>query len=95
MNLVYTNLFQVDCETSSTAYINHSRHLILDGIHRHEGMREEKPVFPFWCWVPSNGGTGTIFYIFGMTRPGFEPATSCIRSGCSTTWLLRQLNEFR
>ena len=45
--LVYTNLFQGDCETSSTTYINHSRHLIPDGIHRHEGMREKKPVFPF------------------------------------------------
>ena len=40
-NLIYTNLFMVDCETSYTTYINHSRHLIPDGIHRHEGMREE------------------------------------------------------
>ena len=31
----------VDCETSYTTYINLSRHLIPDGIHRHEGMREE------------------------------------------------------
>ena len=31
----------VDCETSYTTYINHSRNLIPDGIHRHEGMREE------------------------------------------------------
>ena len=31
----------VDCETSYTTYINLSRHLIPDGIHCHEGMREE------------------------------------------------------
>ena len=28
-------------------YFNHSRHLIPDGIHRHEGMREE-PDLPFY-----------------------------------------------
>ena len=37
--LVYANLFYVDCETSSTTYINHSRRLISDSFHRHEGMR--------------------------------------------------------
>ena len=36
----------VDCDESSTIYFNHSRHLIPDGIHRHEGMREEAS-FPF------------------------------------------------
>ena len=41
-------------------YINHSWRLNLNGIHRHKGMREEKPVFSFWCWAPSMGGTGTI-----------------------------------
>ena len=38
--LFYINLFMVNCETSSTTYINHSRHLISDGNHRHEGMTE-------------------------------------------------------
>ena len=45
---VYTNLFKVHCETISTTCINHSRRLIPDGIHRHEGMREEKQVFPLF-----------------------------------------------
>ncbi|XP_053406036.1 uncharacterized protein LOC123566282 isoform X1 [Mercenaria mercenaria] len=40
-------LTQVDCEGSSTTYINHSRHLIPDGIHHHEGMREEASFCPF------------------------------------------------
>ena len=36
----------VDCEASYSSYINHSRHLISDVFHRHEGMREEAS-FPF------------------------------------------------
>ena len=81
--LVCTNLFQVDCETSSTTYINHSRRFIPDGIRRHEGMRKEKPVLPFLM----QGDTGTTFYVFGMMRPRFDPATSRTRSGYSTTSL--------
>ena len=38
-------MLYVDYETSSTTYINHSRRLISDGIHRHESMREEKRGF--------------------------------------------------
>ena len=37
------NMFKL----SSATYINHSQRLIPDGIHHHEGMREEKPIFPF------------------------------------------------
>ena len=72
-------------------YINLSQHLIPDGIHRHDGMSEETLVFPFLSWEPSKGGTGTIFHVFGMTRPGFEPATSHTRSGLSTIRLSRRL----
>ena len=55
-HLVYTNLYKVDCETSSATYTNHSRHLIPDGIHRHEGMREEKPVFVFLLILSAKQG---------------------------------------
>ena len=38
------NLFFVNCEESSLVYMNHSRHLIPDGINRNECMREEARV---------------------------------------------------
>ena len=40
------NLLLVDCEGIYSTYINHSRHLILDGFQCHEGIREEAS-FPF------------------------------------------------
>ena len=54
-------------------YINHSRHIIPDVIHRHEGMRKES-VFIFIFLAPNKGTTGTILCVFGMMRPGIEPA---------------------
>ena len=39
-------------------------------------------------WAPSKGATGTIFKVFGMTRPGIEPGTSRTRSGRSTDWAI-------
>ena len=37
------------------------------------------------CWAPSERAASTIFKVFGMTRPGIEPATSRSQSGRSTT----------
>ena len=62
----------VDCETSSLTNINHSRRLIPDGIHRHEGMREEKPVFPLNAERQAREALVSFFYVFGMTWPGVE-----------------------
>ena len=46
LNIVSTNLFW-SIVKQVLQHINHSRRLIPDGIHSHEGMREEKPFFPF------------------------------------------------
>ena len=35
--------------------------------------------------IPSERAASTIFKVFGMTRPGIEPATSLSQSGRSTT----------
>ena len=44
---------------------------------------EKEPVFPFWCWVPNMGTTGTIF-ITSLVWHGpcrrIEPETSRTRS---------------
>ena len=46
--------------------------------------------FPFNTQRQARETLVPIFYIFGMTQPGFEPATSRTRSGRSTTRLSRQ-----
>ena len=66
--------------------MNHSRYLVLDGIHRHEGIREEAS-FPFFFSNAEHqackGDTGTIFHVFGMSRPGIKPTIARTRSGRS------------
>ena len=83
--LIYTNLFMVDCETSYTTYINHSRHLVPDEIHGHEGMREEPGVSFLMLSAKQGIHWYHFFYVFVMTRPRIEPATSCSQGGSSTT----------
>ena len=79
----------VDCKTSYTTYINHSRHLIPDGIHRHEGMREELGISSLM--LSAKQEIRWYHFVFGMTRSGIEPATSRSQGGRSTT---RQLGRF-
>ena len=40
----------------------------------------------FKCRVLSKEASSTIFKVFGMTRPGIEPMTSCTLGQCTTTW---------
>ena len=39
-----------------------------------------------YCWAPNERAASSIFKVFGMTRPGIEPATSRSQSGRSTNW---------
>ena len=51
-------------------------HYILNPIL----ILEKEPVFPFWCWVPNKGTTGTIFItslVWRVPCRGIEPGTSC------------------
>ena len=60
-------------------------------LHRHEGMREAS--FSLLMLSGKQGRHWYYFYVFGMMRRGFEPATSRTRSGRSTTRLSRWLKE--
>ena len=42
-------------------------------------------LFPILCRVRGLEAVGTIFLVFGMTRPGFEPTTSHMKSAHSTS----------
>ena len=42
-------------------------------------------------WAPGREAITTIFYVFGVTRPGFEPTTSRTTSGCPTSELYDRL----
>ena len=49
---------------------------------------------PFYASV-SKVAASTIFYTFGMVRPGFEPTTSHSESGRSTNWAIGAVVEFK
>ena len=44
---------------------------------------------PFLCGAPHKWTASTNFKVFGLTRPGFEPAVFQLGSGCSTNELTK------
>jgi len=75
-------------------YINHSRPLILGGIHLffERGLRGERSQTCPYMLSAKQGSIWYHFYnVFGMMRSGIESTTSCSRGERSNHWATADL----
>ena len=58
------------------------------------GTHMEPDALPIWDpYRSSVGAASTIFYTFGMVRPGFEPTTVRSESGRPTNWAIEAVDQ--
>lgn len=61
-------------------FINLTEHLIPDGIHQQNGMREEISTVIMGLMAKQSSLLVAFIYIVGMTRLGTKPAILCFWS---------------